>query len=209
MYGPIPKDEQGRSFDIHHINGNHADNRLENLKCVSIQEHYDIHLKQCDWGACTLIANRLNMSAEEISELASRLAKANVKQRVESGTHNWLKNNIKKKECPWCQRSFPPTPYSLFHGDYCLSNPNAMPRKPLKKKECQWCHGSFAPGPYGKFHGKYCLSNPDALPRKTRKPHEKKECPWCHGSFSPTPYSKFHGKYCLSNPDALPRKTKK
>ena len=128
MYGPIPKDEQGRSFDIHHINGNHADNRLENLKCVSIQEHYDIHFNQGDLGACTLIANRLNMSAKEIS----RLAKANVKQRVESGTHNWLKNNIKKKECPWCHGSFSPTPYSMYHGKYCKSNPDALPRKTKK-----------------------------------------------------------------------------
>jgi len=42
-YGPIPRDEQGRSYEIHHIDGNHSNNDPTNLKCVSIQEHYDIH----------------------------------------------------------------------------------------------------------------------------------------------------------------------
>jgi hypothetical protein len=125
-YGPIPKDEQGRSYEIHHINGDHADNRIENLKCVSIQEHYDIHLKQGNYGACMLIANRLDMSAEDISKLASRLAKANVKRQVESGTHPFLKDNVKKQECPWCHESFAPAPYAQFHGDKCRSNPNAV-----------------------------------------------------------------------------------
>ena len=41
--GPIPIDENGRSYEIHHIDGNHSNNHIDNLKCVSIQEHYDMH----------------------------------------------------------------------------------------------------------------------------------------------------------------------
>jgi uncharacterized protein YerC len=44
-YGPIPKDNLGRSYDIHHIDGNRRNNSLENLQCVSLQEHYEIHKK--------------------------------------------------------------------------------------------------------------------------------------------------------------------
>ena len=47
--GPIPKDEHGISYDIHHIDGNRSNNSIENLKCVSVQEHFDIHHKQGDW----------------------------------------------------------------------------------------------------------------------------------------------------------------
>lgn len=45
-YGPIPKDSDGRTYEIHHIDGDHSNNDPSNLKCVSIQEHYDIHHSQ-------------------------------------------------------------------------------------------------------------------------------------------------------------------
>ena len=53
-YGPIPKEENGRSYEIHHLDGNHHNNDPKNLKAVRIQEHYDIHYSQGDWSACLL-----------------------------------------------------------------------------------------------------------------------------------------------------------
>ena len=55
-YGEIPVDADGRSFEIHHIDGDHSNNNPLNLKAVSIQEHYDIHYSQGDWYACLLIS---------------------------------------------------------------------------------------------------------------------------------------------------------
>lgn len=57
-YGDIPFDENGISYEIHHINGNHHDNRIENLACLSISEHYDVHYKQGDLFACESILTR-------------------------------------------------------------------------------------------------------------------------------------------------------
>ena len=85
-FGPIPKDSEGRTYDIHHIDGNRKNNDPSNLVALTIQEHYDIHHKQHDWGACFRISQRLNRSAEEQSELARKIQK----KRVEEGTHNWL-----------------------------------------------------------------------------------------------------------------------
>ena len=68
--GPIPKDEQGRSYEIHHIDGNHSNNHIDNLQCVSLQEHYDIHLQQNDTYACLRLSQKLKMSKQEISDLA-------------------------------------------------------------------------------------------------------------------------------------------
>ena len=68
-YGSIPE-----GYEIHHIDGNHFNNEISNLKAVSKQEHYDIHYAQGDYGACHRIAQRMKLSKEEISEIASKAA---------------------------------------------------------------------------------------------------------------------------------------
>ena len=92
-HGPIPKDENGRSFDIHHIDGNRKNNDLSNLIAVSIQEHYDIHYKQGDWNACVRIISRTNTSPELLSELARRGAR----KRLESKNHHFLDSAWQKQ----------------------------------------------------------------------------------------------------------------
>ena len=82
-YGSIPRDEQGRTYDIHHIDGDRTNNSIENLMAVSIAEHYRIHHAQKDWGACVLIANKMKKTPEELSILAS----LNAKKLLEEGDH--------------------------------------------------------------------------------------------------------------------------
>ena len=77
-YGKIPKDSDGRSLEIHHINGNHDDNTIENLKLVTIKEHYDIHFYQGDYVACHLIAKRMSQDPKELSKIISDLNKKRV-----------------------------------------------------------------------------------------------------------------------------------
>lgn len=65
-------------MDIHHIDGNHSNNDITNLKLVTVQEHYDIHLSQGDYGAAYMVSLRLNLSDEEKSRISSLAAsKAN------------------------------------------------------------------------------------------------------------------------------------
>jgi hypothetical protein len=63
-HGPIPVDEQGRSYEIHHLDGNRKNNSLLNLTCVSIEEHYSIHESQGDGAACHAI--KLRMTQEPL-----------------------------------------------------------------------------------------------------------------------------------------------
>ena len=109
-FGSIPIDEFGRSYDIHHIDGNRKNNNPSNLIALSIQEHYNMHYNQCDWGACFAISMRMQVSLETISERQSELAKKSNKQRVAEGTHNFLDKNkaserakllVLEKKHPW------------------------------------------------------------------------------------------------------------
>lgn len=84
-YGEIPKDAEGRSYEIHHIDGNHQNNDISNLKCVSIREHYDIHYSQKDWAACRIIAVRIK-DLSNLSELTTNMNR----ERLENGSHNFL-----------------------------------------------------------------------------------------------------------------------
>jgi hypothetical protein len=68
-YGPIPKDDEGFSHEIHHIDGNHNNNLLTNLMIVTIREHLKIHLEQEDWFAAALIAKRLGLGPGYSSDL--------------------------------------------------------------------------------------------------------------------------------------------
>jgi hypothetical protein len=86
-FGPIPRDKEGRSYEIHHIDGNHSNNHISNLKLVTIQEHYNIHYSQGDLSACLIMSKRMMISPHEKSELAR---KANAK-RIENGTFHFLK----------------------------------------------------------------------------------------------------------------------
>lgn len=85
-FGNIPVDQFGRTYEIHHIDGNHSNNDISNLLAVSIEDHYKIHYDQGDWGACQSILIRMNANSQTISEMA-RLESL---KRIENGTHNFL-----------------------------------------------------------------------------------------------------------------------
>jgi hypothetical protein len=74
-FGKIPLDENGVSYEIHHLDGDRNNNSFENLICVPIKEHYEIHLKQKDWGACKAISIRMKdgISSEEKSKLTRKI----------------------------------------------------------------------------------------------------------------------------------------
>jgi hypothetical protein len=81
QYGPIPLDEDGRSFEIHHIDGDRTNNDPSNLVAMSIREHYDVHYRQGDYGACYRMAIRMSKTPEEISDLAKKTERIEVSRR--------------------------------------------------------------------------------------------------------------------------------
>lgn len=77
----------GDGIEIHHIDGNHANNDPSNLMAVTIEEHLDIHYRQRDWGAVHAILLRMAHNPEAIRDAASQAQK----DRLNKGTHNFQK----------------------------------------------------------------------------------------------------------------------
>lgn len=89
-FGEIPKDSEGRSYEIHHKDGNRENNNTDNLICISIQEHYDIHYNQGDYGACVMIAKRMSLPSDHLSKIQTGVKRPGV-GGVKKGTIPWNK----------------------------------------------------------------------------------------------------------------------
>ena len=88
-FGPIPKDIHGRTFDIHHKDGNRKNNSIDNLEALCIEDHYKRHYDQGDYSACLRISQRMKLGSLEQSQLAQKAQQL----RVKNGTHHLLKQN--------------------------------------------------------------------------------------------------------------------
>jgi hypothetical protein len=91
--GDIPVDLNGRTYEIHHIDGDHSNNHPSNLKAITIKEHYDIHYSQEDYGACWFILLRMGVDPGELSQFSREVAN----KKVAAGTHHFLGGAIQKE----------------------------------------------------------------------------------------------------------------
>lgn len=96
-YGPIPIDDNNRTYEIHHIDGNRENNSPDNLIALSIKEHYDLHYKQGDYGACVMIAKRMKLPSDHISKIQTGVKRPGI-GGVKKGTPNKFKG---KKRGPF------------------------------------------------------------------------------------------------------------
>lgn len=170
-HGSIPVDSEGRSYDIHHKNSDHDDNSKENLIAVNIQDHYNIHYSQEDYGACWYIAKRLSMTPQEIKELAS----LQNKQRVVLGTHNFLGGSetcrvralqrVKDGTNPFCDAELATQKSKklVSEGKHLFQSPEFSLRmiregkSPLTKMEtCPHCYKTMNRVSYSRWHGEKC-----------------------------------------------------
>jgi hypothetical protein len=57
-FGEIPVDENGQTYEIHHIDRNRNNNSIENLMCISKEEHIKIHFEAGEFAAAYAILKR-------------------------------------------------------------------------------------------------------------------------------------------------------
>jgi hypothetical protein len=166
-HGIIPRQSDGRSYDIHHIDGNHTNNHPDNLKAVTINEHYDLHYAQKEYSACFKMAYRMKLSVNELSELARQSAL----QRVEKGPHPWAgKNSISTLRSQqgthhWQNGNNPIYSRTKEELSRFATATNlkrvAEGRHPSQiKKTCPHCGTIMDTANYAKHHGDKCKQKP-------------------------------------------------
>jgi hypothetical protein len=160
-YGPIPIDADGRTYEIHHIDGDHRNNHPDNLRAVTIREHYDIHYAAGDWGACMLMAARMNKPPGFLKELSNR--------RIADKTHNWLDSESQRQNtlklvaegrhpgqliitCPHCGKSGGKPGMVKSHFDNCVM---------VNPVECPYCKKIGSKGGMQAWHFDRCRFKPD------------------------------------------------
>lgn len=100
--GPIPLDEFGRSYHIHHIDGNPCNNELPNLLCLSPNDHFELHRTQGDFGAAFLLMNNhLSLSAEERSDIISKANSERWKNYSENERKSIINKNRNSNKTTW------------------------------------------------------------------------------------------------------------
>lgn len=177
-FGSIPKDQNGRSYEIHHIDGNRLNNHIDNLKCLSIQEHYDIHANQGDWGACNRILKRMNLTPELFSKMCSENTKKHNMKRVIEGTHNFLGSEHAKIT----QKKRVKNGTHNFLGGNLQSKIN-------KKKIEEGSHHFLG----GKLQSELMIKR---LKNGTHPSQIKKTCEHCNKTIGSNMYARFHGNKC-------------
>ena len=56
--GERPTDENGKNYHIHHIDGNHDNNCIENLAAFSELSHFYVHYTQGDYNAASVLISK-------------------------------------------------------------------------------------------------------------------------------------------------------
>jgi HNH endonuclease len=170
-YGPIPKEPDGRTYEVHHIDGNHSNNKPENLKAITLKDHYDIHYSQGDWAACYYMSiQRMNKTPEELSDL-SKLIQL---ERVKNGTHHFLDS---KRHSEWAYWQVENGTHPFLGGE--------IQRELAIKKVNDGTHP---------FLGKN--NNLKQFAEGKHSTQIKKTCEHCGIIVSTTNYSRWHGNKC-------------
>lgn len=212
--GKIPKDTTGRSYEIHHIDGNHTNNTPSNLIAVTLEEHYNIHYSQGDYGACRLmLMQRLKYSPIEFKELVSKQQKKRIAngthqftnskwQRqnqlnlIKSGKHRWLSEEHSKHNSERQQILIKTKKHPLLGGGVTRQQLANGKHSSQIKKTCEHCGITCSSNNYNKWHGNNCKT---VKPRKTyqlQSTNTMISCMCCKKTVSLMHYGRYHGIKC-------------
>ena len=79
--GPIPRDDNGVSYEIHHVDCDPSNNDISNLICIPIEEHFHTHYDRGEFFACALISKRMETTPEQRNRISQAIAASNRARR--------------------------------------------------------------------------------------------------------------------------------
>lgn len=182
-YGKIPKDEYGRTYEIHHIDGNPNNNDINNLKAVSIQEHYEIHRNQGEYGAAFMIARRMKIKPEDIAEIA----RLGTLKRIKEGTHNFQDPNF---------------PRSLDHNKGYVVAKNTLTNEYVRVTKSEFDNSTILVGSNKNRKQSNIHSNRGHNKGKTWSQKNRSTivtCPHCNKTGDPSGMIRWHFERCKYN----------
>ena len=177
VYGPIPLDQHGRSYEIHHIDGNRNNNSIENLLCVTINEHYAIHFAQKDWAACYAIKIRIGADPSELRKLASKREK----EKLINGTHNFqnielLRETNRRRLADGTHNILTLNANRVSNGTHNFLGASTQKNKYLRGEHptqiilsCIYCRSESTLHSFNRLHGDNCDCNPSSETFKMNK----------------------------------------
>ena len=142
--GPIPD-----GHEIHHIDGDRSNNALSNLACLSLQEHYDVHYSQGDWGACSLLGRRLRHTPEELFEVQSKMASDNCRKQIENGTWHFNTPEMDEKRLASLRSS---KKHKKHLSDLNERTLKSKTHSSFRKLSCLGCHKVVDISNFGRHH---------------------------------------------------------
>lgn len=175
-HGPIPDGHQ-----IHHINHNPLDNRIENLSCMTVTEHRRLH----------------PISAEDREKGRYWMYTPSGKQRMlKNGERQWKSAPIRSGACRVCGKTYE---IKCLHDKTeccsraCWDSHYSKHRVPKESRICKICGNAFEVDKRQKMVccGRSCGQTLANLNRKVEKPMVN--CKTCGKSFTPR---KIGRKYC-------------
>ena len=188
-YGTIPRELNGRSYEIHHIDGDPTNNDPSNLIALTLKEHYEIHCSQEDWGAAWLLAKKLKLSPEELSIVAKKSVQKQLKEgnhpfssgelqrrtqleKVKNGTHNFAGGaNARKRVAEGthhllsgkiqreAQNRLIKEGRHPFGKDFVKGQFERGKHPSQIKKQCEHCGITCSITMYGRWHGPKCKNS--------------------------------------------------
>ena len=212
--GPIPVDEHGRSYEIHHIDGNRENNSIENLQCLSAEDHYKLHYEKGEYFAAHLIAQRIKSSSlKEITEWNISDAHREALRESKLGDKNPMKNPVTRekvskalkgrKKSPEAEAKRLKSREGFKHSEESKEKISAaLKGKPKseahkqKMSEVRLGHKRSQKSIEKQKQSSKGYKHSEKVKEKMRKPKVKVECPYCTQVGGVSQMKRWHFDNC-------------
>lgn len=144
--GPIPD-----GFQVHHLDGDPANNDVENLAIMTQAAHLALHVSSPEWQARFRSPEHLaRLEAIRPKAAAWHASEEGHDWHVRHGHESWEGREPVRAVCEWCGRVYESRLPKRFCSNNCKSAARRASGVDDVTRTCAWCGGEFAVNKYSK-----------------------------------------------------------